>query len=256
MSNAIESAFAAADDSLHACRESIKELSELTSQFFSGPIAALDRRIDPHTGEEVQYVVFTADIPRAFRRKATEALTSARHSFDQSLYAAHGLLTGSPRKSIYYPWARTPVDLEGLLVSRKIPEQLHATIRAHAPYFEGENYAGGDDLIRGLAQIANNKHTVGLAVDFNVAGLVYPDVRATGSLSMLGTVWDAKRREAELMRWRGDIEMNGPFRFAFNLSLSDRSLPAPVNLADSLERFRQSAETVFRGFKDACVART
>ena len=247
--------FAPAEDSIDWAESAADELSTLITAFFKRDVASIVVEDDPNTGGKVQKLKFTADIPKDFRRKATEALNNARHSFDQSVFAARNILTGRSAKSVYYPWSQNPTDLSRLLQTRGIDQRLWDTIRTHEPYPTSDLYAGGDDLIRTLATIANNKHTVGMMVNGLIAQTKFPNItgRTVHQLKVLNPQWDARKKEAELVRWVGDVEIDGDYQFKFVICLKDSRLAKPVDAMLAVRHFTQRAKEVCESIKAKCV---
>ncbi|KCZ58625.1 MULTISPECIES: hypothetical protein [Hyphomonas] len=250
--------FAPAEESIEWANRAIAELGDQISKFFSGGVAEVVTHTNADTSQNVQKLKLTTDIPKDFRRKATEALNNARHSFDQSVFAARNILATKSNKGINYPWARDPDDLDQLLDRRKIDSRLWDTIKSHEPYRTSDKYSGGNDLIRLLATIANNKHTVGLTVDAVIARTRYPTI--TGGpiqkLEVLRPVWNARTKEAELIRWIGEAKIEGEYEFNLLMCLKDSRLPQPVSAVDALSDFTKHATDVCESIKAKCVELT
>lgn len=247
--------FRAAEESISWAEEAFGELQSLMSAFFKGDFAAIVEELDPNTGENVQKIKFSGQIPKSFRRKATEALTNARHSFDQAIYATRVIMPGRAPKSVYYPWAQSPTDVDRLLASRPIDPRLWDTIRGHQPYGTSDTHVGGDDLIRTLATIANNKHTVGLSVQGHIATTRFPNIAVEHALtfSMYAPRWDSRKNEAELMRWIGDMKTDGEYEFSFVICLKDAKLAQPVEIGFALDAFTTKAKQVCESLKAKCI---
>lgn len=195
-------------------------------------------------------------LPNLLRRKATEALTNSRHAFDQATFAARNLTAGPSRKSIYFPWSTTPRDLERLLEARGIDKRLWDIFASHEPYPTSDTHAGGNDIIRALATIANDKHTVGLGVSAHIAMSETPILEGKGfveSLSILMPHWDPIKNEAELMRWRGDVEVRGDYKFDFEVIFKDSRLSKPVSAQQGLIAFCGKAKMFVEQLQARCV---
>lgn len=255
MTGAVEREFAPAEESIDWAEGAISELHTLIDAYFKRDVAEIVTEIDPDTGDNVQKLKFTADIPKNFRRKATEALNSARHSFDQSVFAARNILSKRSAKGVNYPWAAKPTDLDRLLRERGIDPRLWDTIRAHEPYPTSDAYAGGHDLTRTLATIANNKHTVGLSVTGLITQFRAPDIiaHAVQNLQFGNPKWDPRKNEAELVRWQGDLEVKGDYKFRFVICLKDARLSQPVDVLLALRHFTQKAKTACETIKAKCL---
>ena len=113
-------------------------------------------------------------------------------------------------------------------------------------------------MIRLLATIANNKHTVGLTVDAVIARTRYPTI--TGGpiqkLEVLRPVWNARTKEAELIRWIGEAKIEGEYEFNLLMCLKDSRLPQPVSAVDALSDFTKHATDVCESIKAKCVELT
>lgn len=254
----IDEEFAPAEESIDWAEGAVVELDALIKDFFERDVATIVVEDDPNTGGKVQKLKFTADIPKDFRRKATEALNNTRHSFDQSVFAARNVLTGRAAKSVYYPWSQSPTDLERLLQTRGIDKRLWGTLREHQPYPTSAQYVGGDNLARTLATIANNKHTIGLTVNGRITRTKFPKItgNAVHNLEVLSPQWNARRKEAELLRWVGDVEIDGGYQFTFVICLQDVRLSQPVDVMLALHYFTQKAKVVCESIKAKCLELT
>jgi hypothetical protein len=255
MTSSISDEFAPVEESIGWAESATEELNSLIDGFFKQDVAEVVIETDFQTGDSVQKLKFKADIPKDFRRKATEALNSARHSFDQTVFAARNILGKRSAKGVNYPWSRDLTDLNRLMNERGMDPRLWDTIRAHEPYGTSDANPGGDDLIRTLATIANNKHTVGLAVNGLISQTGFPSITATGgSFSMAMPIWDPRKNEAELLRWNSaDVEIDGDYNFTFVICLKDSRLSQPVDAVFALRLFTQKAKAVCESVKAKCL---
>lgn len=235
-------------------QEALVELDQIARDFFNRQTGQLFTELDAQTGEKVWKARLAEPFPEAFGRKATEALNNTRHAFDQSVYAACSLFKQTGNRSINFPWAANPTDLQRLMERRGIPEELWDAIRKHEPYPRSDAYAGGDDIIRALATIANNKHTVGIAVIGHVASMAGPDFRghSIGGIRMGPRAWDPVKNEVELLRYRGDADVYGECRLDFHVVLHDARLPGPVDAAQALTLFKNKGLAVLKSLEAAC----
>jgi hypothetical protein len=237
-------------------KDAIHEFHTAAREFFGVPdLVRVSEEFDPKTGEQVQKGRIVREIPSALARRATEALTNSRHAFDQAIFAARNITTGRSNKSIYYPWAQNVVDLEHLLRNRGIDQRLWDTIKAHEPYPRSDSNAVGNNDFRTLAQMANDKHTVGLAVVGHLAGVKGPPMRAVKVKSFRSGYirWDAKKNECEFARWIGEVEMQGNYQFSFEIILNDPRLSQPVNAPAALVAFADKANAVVETLQVRCL---
>lgn len=247
--------FEPARESVRWAKDAIDELRAAFKSFLQGGNNGIVTEIDPQSGERVQKLRFNERIPSVLARRATEALTAARHAFDQAAFAARNITSGKSNESIYYPWAQSPTDLDHLLKSRRIDQRLWGVFKGHEPYPRSNAYAGGNDVIRALAKLANNKHTVGLTVVGHIVSTRYPNLhgRVVKNLEMPIPRWDAQKGEAELLRWDGDVELNGHYEFTFEVVLNDPVLPKPVNACGALAEFAMRADQAIETLQAACL---
>lgn len=256
----VEDFFRPARNSIDWANDAISELNAEIHRFLDGDVAEIVTEIDPNTGENVQKLRLRKAMPSTFGRKATEALTTTRHAFDQAIFAALSALAGRPlKKSVYYPWAQSPTDLDHLLKgARGIDERLWDTIAAHEPYPRSDGHAGGDDTIRTLAQIANDKHTIGLRFGATISNLKLPPIHLISgkqgeNVYFRNPQWDAEKNEAELVRWKGNVKMDGEYHCVFEVAFSDSRLSEAVNVITGLKAFSSKCSEVTESLHARCL---
>lgn len=125
------------------------------------------------TGYFVRKVVVANFAPDIIEERITDAINNTKNSFDQSLFAACDAIS-KPRGDGHFPW----VDGEHLLQRKleggkagkeAIPSELWDVLRAQQPYPRNDLDQRGDTIVRTMARLANNKHTIGTAIGCNVA---------------------------------------------------------------------------------------
>ncbi|WP_139350580.1 hypothetical protein [Rhodanobacter sp. B04] len=243
--------FAESKQSVKWANDAINELHESATAFFKGNVTEIITQVDTQTGENIQKLRLKVPFPDGFSRKTTEALTNIKHAFDQAVFASQSAIGISNSKS-NFPWSQNPSDLEHRI--RKIDERLRDAISKHEPYSRSDSYSGGNDVIRGLASLANNKHTVGLSVDTRISTSNIPDVSGNvTSLSINHPRWDTEKNEAELIRWKGDANVSRNHRFGFQIIFQDTVLPHPVNIIDGLRAFANKADAVIESLQARCL---
>jgi hypothetical protein len=248
-------AFSPAVQAIDWATSALAELDHLAKTFFEGRPATIFTEVDPRTKENVLKLKLVKPLPNMLNRKATEALLNSRHSFDQAIFAAHKLLNPGVSKSSNFPWAENPKDLEILLRNRKIDERLWSTIVFHEPYLESSSYAGGNNLIRNMATLANRKHDIGLSVHADVSSYVFPSMKAISinSFSIKGRNWDSITNEGELARWSGQVEISGSHRFLCHIIFKDPKFPEPVDAVLALTEFISKANVVVKSLERRCA---
>lgn len=144
--------------------------------------------------------------------------------------------------------------LEHLLKNRGLASILGDTFRSFQPYPTGQDYAGGDDIARALASLANRKHTIGLAVNAHIVSATYPRIsgHSLERLRVLSPVLDLATGEMELVRWKGDLETDGNYKFGFSIFFQDEGISQPIEPIGGLKLFTDKATTVIDALELAC----
>lgn len=252
--SAISSKFRVPRDTIAWALEAIAEIRSEIERFFSGPVCEVIDAQDRETGYTVKKVRLTRPLPKRILRRTSEALLNTRHAFDQASFAVQNLVGQPLRRDPNFPWAQNPRDLAHLLEAR-FDERLWTTFQAHHPYPTGDGYPHGDDMIRVLATMANNKHSIGLAVQGHVGGLSFPPIIGgkVQDFEMIAPRWDPELNEAVLARWLGDIKFDGRFTLEFHVLFQDDRLTAQLDLIGGLESFARKATAVTDDLEQRCV---
>ncbi len=145
--------------------------------------------IDPKTGEIVHTLALTKDFPiDAFQRKANEAIVNGKHSFDQAAYAAVSILDGtSPKKGWNFPWSESETGLQAILKKRKCPSKLEQAFMGFGFYLVGMQAGSPKKLARIVAQMANQKHSIGFSVCSKMGTIVFENISVVGQAGFLPT---------------------------------------------------------------------
>lgn len=251
--------FSSAQEHIDWACSAIREFQVASDEFFADPeLCCFAVETDSDTGEEVFKVKITKPVSSMMRRKATDAILYARNSLDQSLYAATAILEGAPKRSINFPWAQSPTDLRGLLKSRNVPASLWDAIKRHEPYPAGDTYPGGNDLIRTLAKIANNKHTIGMTFDGSTTGqttISGPyEIQGARQINMVGRLeWDTVKNEIILARGEAlHVNFQGGIQVGVQIAFCDARLSHPVNVGFALAEITGYAQAILDEFKAVC----
>lgn len=251
--------FDAAQESIDWVNEAIGEFKTAAEEFFHDrKNARFVHEHDPSTRKHIIKFKVFKPLPSSLRRKVTEALVTARHSFDQSIYAAISFFGPDESKLVYFPWAQNPTDLRQLLNMRGIPQDLWPTLEELAPYGQRDAYPGGNNLIRTLATIANDKHTVGLIVQGECSSLSPGSLCATActELRILPPQWDAINDEIVLATVVADhFEVGDDAHVTLHVLLSNAKLSGPVEVVFALKEFTTFAQKVLDDLKAVCSAK-
>lgn len=226
-------------------------LAYLNSDAF-GFVTEMDSESGYNVLKFKQFKPISDDIERLL----ASALDHLRNSFDQAVFAACKAIE-KPFKSLNYPWACNPTDLNKRLSGTKekptFPPELWDEIRGQEPYFAGETYPGGNDLVRHVAKLVNDKHTIGFTVVANVASLTMTNVVASGRTSLLGR-WDPMKKEIPIARAGvgGSVSYDNA-EVAVHVAFDTTGAVADVPAYDAMLDFAEKAQLVLEGFKGACA---
>ncbi|WP_408586570.1 hypothetical protein [Novosphingobium sp.] len=213
---------------------------------------------DAEAGERVFKIRLVKALPMEITGPLRNALLDIKHSFDQSLFAAaqsHRCF----RFAQNYPWADSLAGVEGIIDKRQskpksaLPQVIIDEITRQKPHEAGPRLAGGEYLIREVAKLANDKHTIGFRTNVSLTGMKFSNAMFSGSGSFLSP-WDPEKQEMVIAR----LEPGGHFSYddcTFGMDIFfDRAGDVgkiPVLVAARL--FADHAQHVLEGFKAICT---
>lgn len=187
---------------------------EITDYIQNNAFAVLEET-DPHTGEHVRKVKLVNPIPISIKGRLRNAILDLRHSFDMSLHAA-ATTCGVSRFDKNFPWADSPTGVRTIIdswqrkVKTRLPEVIVNEIFRQEPHSTGEGFAGGNDLVREIAKMANNKHSIGITASAQVAS-VHVKARLTNVMSFTSMEpWDPVKKELVISRHIGSASYDDP----------------------------------------------
>lgn len=255
--SAIEVAFSSATRSLDWAEEGISEFDTICREFFEDAQHSFVTDVEPATGQQtLKFCYYGGPLPSLAVRRATENIRNIKDSFDQAMFAARNILVGPSSKTIYFPWAQTPVDLEHRLSKGKIPAELWSTIRDFQPYPRSEAHPGGDDTIRSLAQIGGKmKHTVHLVVSPDIVSVRLPTITSGANVSGTATisipVWDPEENELKIVDAPRDYKIHNDASVVMNVCFDEPSLRG-IQVVGSSRYFLERARNLVGAFKSIC----
>lgn len=244
-------------------RQAVSEMEAEWVEFKSSSHTVTVSENDPETGRYFHKIRLKTPLPTAsLARKANEGITRARDAFDNALYAACTTIQKTPTaKQLNFPWSECPTDLENNRLkgrdrkgNLKIPPEFHDVIRRQEPYFTGDSYSGGDDHIRELAKISNDRHSVGIATMGRVSGTYISEM-----LINIGAphfrhppVWDPVNNEVVFAETIFPAHVDPNCKVALQIVLdvtSDlRNVPADV----AIKAFADKAEAFTKAIRRQC----
>ena len=250
--------FSTATDSVDWAHEAIDQFqSEFAAFVADGDNCHFFVDFDEKTGEHIYKFKIFKPAPSRMRKLATEAIAHSKNSFDQSNFAAISCFR-VVKKSVYFPWATTPTDLDRLLIERDIPEKLWPAFRVQEPYPRSNEHPGGDDLIRNLATIANRKHTIGLSfatvVPSRFLGKAVINLAPGEHVKINPSAWSPVNNEVEIVRWigRSPLKVYEGSGVTVHIGFDEPTLPKTMDVAFGLTEFAGRAESFLKAVKALC----
>ena len=212
---------------------------------------------DPKTGEKIIKVKLANPVPQMVSGTVRGALLDIKHSFDQSLFAA-ARIAGCARFDKNYPWAETFFGTKGIIDKRQrkpesaLPQFLVDEIFRQQPYGTRPGFSGGDNLIRDMARLVNDKHSIGFKVTASVTGMHIGKMTMSGGGSFFHG-WDPVKEEliiAKLMPG-GEISYQDCAMSA-DIFFKRAGDIGKVPVFAAAKIFADRAQFVLDGFKSAC----
>lgn len=245
--------------SINWAREAINELDSALGAYFAGEPLTQVVDIDPDTGHKLLKRVLTAPLPDVIGRKATESMNNLRHSFDQAINGACTALgkrpsSGKEARRLNFPWSTDPIDLGHFLKNRPIPPELWDELKRQQPYPRGEGYAGGDDLIRGMATLANTKHNTGLTFDVEFAGMRGPSMLNGNFMAIPSKLqWDTVKQEVVVATFDDFAEVYDDYTLRVYVAFDVTGILKRTPLQSALGAFLDKAQRVVDALEQECA---
>lgn len=215
---------------------------------------------DSETGELVAKIKLISPPPDELEGHFRTAILETKHSFDMILNAAARAFRYYQFKR-NFPWADTRTGVEEILKRRqdkddgRLPKALIDEILRHEPFATGKIPTEGNVLIRDIAKMANNKHSVGITAKAAITsfGLNIDHLIPNNGAVTFFSGWNPKKKELEFIRLSGDAY--GSFdkpKIAGDIFF-DRAGPIgeiPAHIVATM--FLEKAEVALGGFKALC----
>lgn len=231
-------------ETLRWAEEALGELERLAAAFFQSRPHREVVEVDPATGFQTVKIRLVEPLPGDVNRRASEALQHTRHAFDQITFA----IAKEPASQPIFPWAQTPKDLDGLLRKRGVPTELWDAFKRREPYFRGNGYAGGNDGLRHLAQLANNKHTIGLTVATQVDSVTTGEFSGKFSgahdVRVVSPSWDPVKAEMVVAILPPGVASKGTHKITSQIVFDGSSPLEGIDVFLALPAFLRGAKTI------------
>ena len=176
--------------------------------------------IDPESGYIAHKIRINRKTPDSWRRLTFRILTDIRHAIDQAMFAATSAISPiTIEDDIYFPWARSPTDLEYRMV--KIPAALHNVVRRLEPYPRGDGYTGGDDTVFAVRDVVGpNKHRITIAPCVRFNGYLFQGT-VDGDFVVPFDGWDSAKNEFVIALIEPSAKPDYNFDFALDIAFGD-----------------------------------
>ena len=194
----------------------------------------------------------------------TNAFVSIKHSFDQSLFAA-AQVVGCHRFDKPYPWADSYVGLKGIIDKRQrkpdttLPDILIDEIWRQEPYATRPGFSGGNDLVREIAKVSNDKHTIGFTVGAKVVSMTIPPgsfLRSDtiGARASFDFSWDSIKKELIIsVATKGASAVYDNAAISCDIFLERAGDIGKIPVFILITDFAKKAQVVLDGFKAVCT---
>ena len=213
---------------------------------------------DIEAKEHVSKIRLTKPPPMEIEGLFRNALVDLKHSFDQSLYAAAQAM-GCLRFDKNYPWADTRTGFMTIVEKRqlqkdsRLPEALVDELRRQEPYITESNPTSDGNLVREIAKMANDKHTIGFTASASIASMSVSNVVFQGNRLGLPGKWDPVKKEMEITRIAfGDTLSYDVPAFAAAIFFERDGLMGQIPVVLALNKFAEKAQVVLDGLKRSC----
>lgn len=209
---------------------------------------------DPNSGEKITKIILSVGPTPEIEGHFTNALVGLKHSFDQSLFAA-AQATKCLGFDKTYPWADTRAGCEAIIQKRqmklktRLPQPIIDEVLRQKPYSTGPGSSSREYLVREIAKMANDKHTIGFTTAASITQLQTSNLITTGGLSF-GYPWDPVKKEMIISRVAvgSAASYNNP-TISANVFFERRGMIGEVPVIDAATYFADAAQAALDGFK-------
>jgi hypothetical protein len=216
--------------------------------------------LDPETGQQLTKIKLVSPLPIDVAGFLRNALVDTKHSFDQSLFAA-AQTVGCVRFDKNYPWSQSIKGLKTIMEKRQrdrkaaLPQIIVDEIFRQQPYATGEALSSGHDLIREIAHMVNNKHTIGFRAAASIESVTMTSVMIGGG--SVFSNWDPVKEEMVLAR----TDPGSSFSYencavSTDVFFKRAGKIGEVSAVFAAKQFVDRAQIVLDGFKAACAKGT
>lgn len=240
--------------SINWAKQFIEKGEEATKLYFDqGPFMMIAEH-NQATGEILKKFKLIREPSPEIEGFFTDAVVRIKHSFDQSLYAA-AQAAHYFKFDKNYPWSDSYSGLISILKARqknkntKLSQKILDEIVRQKPYFLDKDNQSPDYLIREMARIANDKHTIGFTAAASVCSMRIQGLTMVGPAEFLYP-WDPIKKEMVIYRTMlGGSVTHGKPTFSADIFFDRNGILRTVAAGVALQQFVDRAQYVLDGFK-------
>jgi hypothetical protein len=249
------SSFQTVQNQIDWARECINNAHAAAGTYFESDAFVRRVEIDPKTGERVDKIALVKDPPSTIEGPLRNAILDLKHSFDQSLFFAARAM-GFERFNANFPWADSKSGFDGIIRRRQLdkktmlPQVLIDEIERHGPYSTGPEPPNPEYLIREIAQLANDKHNIGITHSLEVSSVTFNAPMSFFGAASLSRPWDPVKKEVEICRLAPDTiaTYNDPI-LNWNMFFNRAGIVGEIPAFDVARIFADKAQTVLNDLK-------
>lgn len=227
--------------------------NEIAAYIKSDAFALLEET-DPQTGEYVSKIKLVNPVPSTIKGNLRNAIVDLKHSFDMALHAATRIC-GPAGFDKNFPWADSPTGVSARIDSwqrkakTRLPEIIVDEILRQEPHATGEGFAGGNDLIREIANMANDKHSIGITASAQITSMQFDITVENASNFSAIEPWDAEKKELILIRHTGGSVSQDYPAVSGNVSFESVGRLGELPAMPTVIAFYESAYLSAQGFE-------
>jgi hypothetical protein len=228
---------------IEGARDDILQFDAMCESFLNTAFGVIVTNVDPKTLEKVVKYRVEQKPPGRLRTLAGNALNAIRHSLDQAVNCATGVLGGKAWDN-YFPFAKDATTIDNVIKDncKRVPASLIPILKGFKPY------GGGDDLLYSLNRLVGpNKHQVVVRMDMRVPNpLPLHFITESKGPIVIQWKWDGENGELEIARIsaQGHIKCEAQTKLPLFVAIGGRKISRGEPATTLLNAYLAKAETI------------
>ncbi|WAC22908.1 hypothetical protein [Blastomonas sp. SL216] len=238
-------------------RSNLNRAGILLDQYVESQPFSLVIEDDAETGGKIHKIKRMVDPPTEIGHLIRNSILDLKHSFDRSLHVA-AFTAGREDFNKNYPWSENVAGLKAILRSRQSKNSTSLPLNIIKEIFRQKPYSGekmpisSRYLVREMAQMANNKHSIGFEFVARPSGTMISGFMSYNASISFGT-WDAVNKESVFVRvWPGGHAAYGQTSISVDIFFKRDGPIGKVPASVALREFLKSAQMSLEGFQRVC----